>query len=211
MKPIIYTIYKSVNIKNGKVYIGFDSRWPCRVTIHKSSYIKQDYKFYRAIRKYGWYAFAWSPIYQSQDKDHTLKIMENFFIKEYDSFNNGYNSTLGGDGCLGIKMSEENKLKMSLKHKGKKLSPEHIEVLREKGKKLVGNKNPMFGTKLTDEHKEKISKSSKGISKPMTEEHKKNLKCHTNNLIKVSCPHCVKVGQLTNMKRWHFDKCKLRP
>jgi len=137
--------------------------------------------------------------------------MENFFIKEYDSYQNGYNSTLGGDGTLGVEMSKENKLKMSVLHSGKKLTAEHIEILREKGKKLVGDKNPMFGKKLTDEHKKKISKSSKGVSKVFTEEHKKNLKCHNNNSSKVLCPYCDKIGQLTNMKRWHFDNCKLSP
>ena len=28
------------------------------------------------------------------------------------------------------------------------------------------------------------------------------------NKIKVTCPHCEKIGQLANMKRWHFDNCK---
>lgn len=207
---MIHTIYKSVNTKNGKVYIGFDSDWPNRMRIHKSASKKQDGKFYRAIRKHGWDSFEWSPIYQSHDKEHTLNVMENLFIEEYDSFHNGYNSTLGGDGSFGMIVSEETKKKVSMTHKGKKLSPEHIEILREKGKKLIGDKNPMFGKKLSKEHKDKISNSSKGISKPMTEEHKKNLKCHTNNSTKVSCPHCGKEGQLTNMKRWHFDNCKTK-
>jgi group I intron endonuclease len=205
---MIHTIYKSVNTKNCKVYIGFDSNWPNRMKIHKSASKKQNCKFYRAIRKYGWESFEWSPIYQSHNKEHTLNVMESLFIEEYDSFHNGYNSTLGGDGTFGLIVSEETKRKLSATHKGKKLSPEHIEILREKGKKLVGDKNPMFGKKHTQEHKDKISKSSKGISKPMTEEHKKNLKCHTNNSTKVLCPHCGKEGQLTNMKRWHFEKCK---
>lgn len=207
---MIHTIYKSVNKLNGKVYIGFDSNWPKRVKIHKSASKKQDCKFYRAIRKYGWDSFEWSSIYQSHDKKHTLNVMESLFIEEYDSFYCGYNSTHGGDGTFGLIVSEETKRKLSAIHKGKKLSPEHIEILREKGKKLVGDKNPMFGKKHTQENKDKISKSSKGISKPMTDEHKKNLKCHTNNSTKVSCPHCGKEGQLTNMKRWHFDNCKTK-
>lgn len=208
---MIHTIYKSVNKINGKVYIGFDSNWPNRIKIHKSACKKQDCKFYRAIRKHGWDSFEWSSIYQSHDKEHTLNVMESLFIKEYDSFHVGYNSTLGGDGTFGLLMTEENKKKMSIRHKGKTLTPEHIEILREKGKKLVGDKNPMFGKNHTEENKKKISDSTKGISKPMTKDHKKNLKCHTNNYTKVLCPHCGKEGQLTNMKRWHFDKCKSSP
>ena len=83
---MIHTIYKSVNIKNGKVYIGFDSNWPNRMRIHKSASKKQDNKFYRAIRKHGWDSFEWSPIYQSHDKEHTLNVMEKYFIQEYNSF-----------------------------------------------------------------------------------------------------------------------------
>jgi len=93
---MIHTIYKSVNTKNGKIYIGFDSNWPNRMFVHKSASKKQDCKFYRAIRKYGWDSFQWSIVYQSQDREHTLNVMETFFIQEHDSFYNGYNSTLGG-------------------------------------------------------------------------------------------------------------------
>ena len=32
-----------------------------------------------------------------------------------------------------------------------------------------------------------------------------------NNNSKHTCPHCNKTGDLGNMKRWHFDNCKLRP
>jgi group I intron endonuclease len=208
---IIHTIYKAVNKKTGKVYIGFDSHWPNRVRIHKSSSKNQDSKFYRAIRKYGWHCFEWFPIYQSYDREHTLNVMEKYFIEQHDSFKNGYNSTAGGDGIFGHKHTDIAKKIISDTHKGKKLTLEHIEILREKGKKLVGEKNHMFGKSHSDEVKKKISNATKGIPKPMTEEHKKNLKCHSNNSTTVSCPHCGKQGQLTNMKRWHFDKCKSIP
>lgn len=95
----IYTIYRATNLVNGKTYIGFDSNWPKRIRIHKSAAKKQDFKFYRAIRKHGWDNFVWDPIYQSTDYEHTLNKMENYFIVLYDSVGHGYNSTLGGDGA----------------------------------------------------------------------------------------------------------------
>jgi group I intron endonuclease len=205
---IIYTIYKSVNTINGKVYIGFDSKWPNRKTIHKSASQKQNYKFYRAIRKYGWDKFEWSVIYQSKDKDHTLKVMENFFINEYNSFHNGYNSTLGGEGTFGHILSEESKQIISIKNQiPKPQTPEHIKNRTESRLRnlLLGVTKPYVPT---DEHKRKISLKNKGVPRPMSIEHKQNLKCHTNNSKKVECPHCGKIGQLTNMKRWHFDRCK---
>lgn len=33
-------------------------------------------------------------------------------------------------------------------------------------------------------------------------------KCNLSNKPTVTCPHCGKVGDNSNMKRWHFDKCK---
>ena len=203
---IIYTIYKSVNTKTGKVYIGFDSNWPNRVRVHKSASKKEDYKFYRAIRKYGWDNFEWSVIYQSKDKQHTLQEMETYFINEYNSMKIGYNSTLGGDGTLGRKRTKEERLKQSISTKGisKPQTPEHSKKI---GDALRGKKKGPH----SEYTKQKISQANKGIPKPFTEEHKKNLKCHQNNSLKVFCPHCNKTGQLTNMKRWHFDKCKLIP
>lgn len=58
--------------------------------------------------------------------------------------------------------------KISQTHKGKKLTPEHIEILREKGKKLTGNNNPFFGKTHSEEGRKGISKGNKG--KIITEE-----------------------------------------
>lgn len=30
------------------------------------------------------------------------------------------------------------------------------------------------------------------------------------NKIKITCPYCLATGGKTNMKRWHFDNCKLK-
>jgi group I intron endonuclease len=93
----IYTIYKATNISNGKVYIGFDSSWPKRKSEHKGSAARgEPYKFYNAIRKYGWDNFVWETIYQSLDYNYTLNFMESYFIKEYNSLKNGYNTRPGG-------------------------------------------------------------------------------------------------------------------
>jgi hypothetical protein len=94
----IYTIYRATNIITSKVYIGFDARWPKRKSEHKTASKNQQYKIYNAIRKYGWNNFVWEPIYQSTDYNHCLNRMEQYFIDEYDSIRNGYNSTKGGAG-----------------------------------------------------------------------------------------------------------------
>lgn len=105
MSTRIYTIYRATNTITGKVYIGFDSSWPKRRYEHKGDATRNNnYKFYNAIRKYGWNNFVWDPIYQSLDYDHTLNTMEQYFIDEYDSIKNGYNGRNGGGrGSLGSK------------------------------------------------------------------------------------------------------------
>lgn len=109
----IYTIYKATNKFNNKHYIGFDSNFPNRISAHKSNYQKTDFKFYRAIRKYGWDSFEWEIVYQSKDRNHTLTEMEPHFIREYDSCCNGYNSTIGGQGTFGYKRPEKDNKKIS--------------------------------------------------------------------------------------------------
>ena len=190
---IIYSIYKCVNTINGKVYIGFDSNWPNRKRIHYSNQKKIKYRFYYSIRKHGWDNFTWEVLYQSKDRDHTLKIMEPYFIKEYDSFKNGYNSTLGGEGVFGLHRtqsdSEKQQRKLIMlgnqiaKGKGKPLTEERKLLLRKPRINAVGP--------LSEEHKKNISKSK--IGKPQQ---------------KIECPHCNKIGGFPQMKQWHFDKCK---
>jgi hypothetical protein len=90
------------------------------------------------------------------------------------------NMTDGGDGTLGrvfdgsiyagIPRSEDTKMKISKAHKGKKLSKDHIEKIRES---KVGKNNFFYGKNLSKEHREKISKAKKGAK--MSEESKEKM------------------------------------
>lgn len=108
-----YTIYKLSNTVNDKCYIGIDSGVGriSRIESHRleAHNPKQKPYWFRisvAIREIGWEYFLGEILYQSTDKNHCLE-MEKHFIKEYDSFNNGYNMTLGGEGAFGVKQSQE--------------------------------------------------------------------------------------------------------
>lgn len=84
--------------------------------------------------------------------------------------------------------------------------------------------NANTGKTRTDETKRKISESNAG--KIRSEEFRKNLsnikkgkpahnkgKPSPNNGItqeQIQCPYCNKVGGISSMHRWHFDKCKLK-
>ena len=93
----IYSIYEVTNKLNNKKYIGFATNFIQRKSQHKTDYPKKDFIFYRAIRKYGWENFEWKIIYQSLEKEHTLKTMEPHFINELKTMSpSGYNMTAGG-------------------------------------------------------------------------------------------------------------------
>lgn len=159
----IYSIYKATNTTNGKVYIGFDSKWPSRKRKHKNVMEKCDYNFHKALKKYGWDNFVWEIIYQSKDKSHCLKFMEPYFINEYNSFIDGYNMTLGGDGNFGLKHTEETKRKISKINKGNKYSEGRIlsqDTKNKISKSLIGNKR-CVGRKMSIETRNKISETKK--------------------------------------------------
>jgi group I intron endonuclease len=143
MEKNIASIYKITNIINGKIYIGFDIKFPKRIKQHyndskrgKQSPLCED------IRRYGWENFSNEVIYQSKDTTHCLKIMENYFINIYDSYTNGYNRTVGGNGSL----------------KSPRPKP---ESWRKKHSERMKNQNPRTGYKFSDEEKEKHSKKMK--------------------------------------------------
>lgn len=149
----IFSIYKVTNKINGKIYIGFTSdHLYNRKKVHKNKAFTQNnnIKFHNALKKYGWEAFEWEVICQSLDGDYLLKIMEPYFIQYYNSIQNGYNITKGGEGSYGFKHSDISKKKMSIKRKGKKFTKNHKENLSKSLKISMNN--------LTFNSKERILK-----------------------------------------------------
>lgn len=95
-------IYKITNKKNGKVYIGqtshtLESRWKKHCSVARSGRDgKSPTGIGGAIRKYGENNFIIEPIEKCFLKK--LNEREIHWIKHYNSFEKGYNLTLGGDG-----------------------------------------------------------------------------------------------------------------
>lgn len=108
----------------------------------------------QAWQKYGENAFEW--VVLEECEINKLDEREIFWIKEKDSYRNGYNQTLGGGGSRGAIVSEETKRKMSLSSKGEK--------------------HPFWGKHRTEETKKKLSLWRTGRKWiPMTEKVKKIL------------------------------------
>ena len=103
MKGYIYIIRNKIN---NKVYIGQTTQTiNVRFTNHKmASRTGEDTKFYRAMRKYGEENFYPEQLEEVEVKD--LNDRERYWIKQYNSYYNGYNSTLGGDQPYRINYDE---------------------------------------------------------------------------------------------------------
>lgn len=93
-------IYKITNTVNNKVYIGqiiqsIKNRWYRHCANTKSiSKEEKNMLIKRAILKYGKESFKIEIIEECNPED--LDDRECYYIKYYDSYNNGYNCTLGG-------------------------------------------------------------------------------------------------------------------
>lgn len=92
-------IYLITNDINDKKYVGLTSgtvkaRWEKHCSNAK---LGIDYAIYRAMRKYGIEHFSVSTIDEEQDFQ-ILSEREQYWIQVYDTYNNGYNETLGGEG-----------------------------------------------------------------------------------------------------------------
>ena len=137
MTDQIFTIYRATNIINSKCYVGFDSDWPNRRNDHSRGQSATPY-FRNAIKKYGVDNFVWDILYQSKDRDHTLRVMEPHFIKENNSYrywkNGGYNLTLGGEGTMGVVVSKSERVKRSERAKKQFSTPEARAEQSERSK-----------------------------------------------------------------------------
>lgn len=90
-------IYKITNTVNDKIYVGQTTRTiEKRFQEHiKNSKFKKT-KLYNAMNKYGIENFSIEQLEECNNRD--LDNREIYWISFYNSYENGYNSTLGGEG-----------------------------------------------------------------------------------------------------------------
>lgn len=184
-----YTVYLHT-FPNGKYYVGITCQEVNRRWRDGKGYEGQP--VFDAILKYGWDNIKHDILYTGLSKeDAEQKEIE--LIKQYNSLShdNGYNVETGGM-TIGH-LSEETKRKLSESHKGKmagekhwhygqhwneetkkKLSDAHkgkkhsAETLKKMSQRFSGKGNPMYGTKMTPEHKAKLQEACvKAKSKPV--------------------------------------------
>lgn len=94
----LYIVTNSINTKVyiGKTYTSLEERWKRHIRDAFRTDRENNTKFYNALRKYGPEQFKIELI--AQFDECILEQKEQEYIAKHNSFNNGYNSTLGGDG-----------------------------------------------------------------------------------------------------------------
>lgn len=99
-------IYKIENKINKKCYIGISKDIKRRWNSHKYHATntnladrERDYPLYKAMRKYGIENFDFSILEELPEETsyETLVEKEKYWIAKFDSYNKGYNQTIGGD------------------------------------------------------------------------------------------------------------------
>ena len=105
-------IYKFTHLASGRCYIGQTTQDPNRRRlehISDSRHTTKEYHFHNALRKYGVDSFVFEVI-DSANSLEELNLLEEKYVDQYNSINNGFNIRQAGGNKL---HSEESKQRMS--------------------------------------------------------------------------------------------------
>ena len=144
----IYTVYKTINKVNNKIYIGVHkTQNPCDLYIGSGEALKS------AIKKYGKSNFTKEILYEFDNANDAYSKEKEIVNKAFINENTNYNLVLGGNvGFPNRIFSIKSREKMSKSHIGLLHSNETKEKMSKSSKSYI----------FTEQHKNKISKSKKG-------------------------------------------------
>jgi group I intron endonuclease len=152
-------IYKISNIVNGKTYIGQTvqqnpkMRWYDHCARTRKGV---NHPLCNAINKYGMENFIWEVIDHASSLD-ALNMLEQHYVKHYNSINEGYNIRHAGGNKIHNSSSIE-KMRESQKaaHARRKAEGRDGGWKRIDGGPMLGKSHPGKGTKRTQEQIERI-------------------------------------------------------
>lgn len=148
-------IYKFTHIASGRCYIGQTVQNPNQRRlehISDSKYTTKEYHFHNAIRKYGIDAFTFDVIDEANSLEE-LNLLEEKYVNQYDSINNGFNIRQAGGNKL---HSKESKQRMSDAQKAAHL---RRKIEGRDGGWIRKDGGPMKGKVCSEENKQKKRKA----------------------------------------------------
>jgi group I intron endonuclease len=165
-------IYKITNKENGLIYIGCTvNSLEKRFGEHLSRCFTSEYKskLYNSMKKYGQENFIIELV-----EECNLDVIyetEKKYIEQYDSYNNGLNSTIGGEGCLGYTHSSEIRQKISENtkngnsHKGKTYEELYGDKADEQREKRRLSVKQGWGVMSIEDKQQRINKATETLQK----------------------------------------------
>ncbi len=144
-------IYKITNLINLHAYIGQSKNIEFRIKTHfKKAFIENSEEYfkvlYRAIRLYGKENFKVEILEELPDATREyLNSRESYWISYYDTYNNGYNETFGGDGVSGA---------LGEKHHNHKLTEADVIAIRNRWAACTESVQDIYNT-----YKDKVTKA----------------------------------------------------
>lgn len=160
-----WCVYMHENRVNGKKYIGITSQKPTKRWKNGGGY-QSNPRFYNAIQKYGWDAFRHDILFTdlAQDEAEQLEVE---LIAKYGTQDpaKGYNLAGGGGGCVGYKLTDEQRKKQSAALRGRTLTKEHRQRIKENHADVSGVNHPNYGKRLGEATRRKISANHADVSR----------------------------------------------
>lgn len=214
----MHIVYKTTNLVNNKFYLGVHD------TSRKNdkTYLGSGIVLKQAIKKYGKSNFIRETLMEfntsEEAYDYEEWLVNDYMINRPDC----YNRIIGGQGQKpGYKHTNSARDKMTNRLNEYYASDEWQNNGRlQKSSSMSQHYDTVNGklhleltqTLMKDrwENNEEYANKMRNLhnGRKRTEETKRKIRNAQLSLPLVTCPHCKKSGQITGMKRYHFDNCK---
>lgn len=137
-------IYKITNNINGKLYIGktgqtIQARFKEHINSSQKPYVNHR-PLYDAMNKYGIDKFQIEEI-DCCKNDKEASEREIYWISYYDTYRNGYNATLGGDGAAYLELNEEELIEKYMELKSMRAVAREYDVSEKTVRNIINKHN----------------------------------------------------------------------
>lgn len=186
-------VYQTLNLIDGKVYVGSHTSL-VNPEEKFDGYLGSGVELRNAINEVGRDNFKRVTIQMCSTKEEAMELEASILDAEFVQSESTYNVSTGSAGCR-----------------------EHTNEVREKMSiERTGSGNSMFGRNHSSDSKRRMSLRHTGkVFSLETRAKMGESRTGTANGMygvtreKSECPHCGKLMDVANMRRWHGENCRL--